>query len=111
MARSSMTMRAYVQRSTVAKDAYRNPLPPSWSALSTTSGFFWSEASDEVINNKTVIVERLKGFLPVGTDITAADRLEKVTDRNGTTIFAGDLEVLSVQRIKTHLEVVVRKAE
>ncbi len=111
MARTSMTMQAYIQRSTVGKDAYRNPLPPSWSALSTTSARFWSTSSQEIIDNKTVIVENLTGLMPLGTDITSSDRLEKITDRNGTTLFAGELDVLSVQRINTHLEIIVRKAE
>lgn len=106
-----MTMRALVQRDqTVTNDAWGHPQAPSWTTLATYACRVWSSARRHVVDgNKDALVEDLRCAFPLGTDVTAADRISSVQDRRGTTLWAGPLEIQALQHKHTHLEAILRR--
>ena len=112
-ARTQMTMRAFIQRdATVTKDAYGHKEAPTFGALATVPCRIWSRSKRERNDTrKFALVEEIRCGMPLGTDVTELDRLEKVTDRLGVTLWAGPLRIDTIQHKHTHIEMNVRGIE
>lgn len=105
--RTRMTMRAYIQRNTGSANAHGHP-DVSFTALSTTPCHAWVDTADtRHTNEKTVSGTRYRGLFPLGTDVTAADQIQKITDRRGTQKFPL-MAIDAVIRRKDHLELRMR---
>jgi hypothetical protein len=79
-----------------------DPLPCFvWSNSSRAS---WSTAQ------KIAMIEQLRAMFALGADVLADDEIASVTDRAGTEIIPGRLQVMGpVQRKHTHLEAALRR--
>lgn len=114
-ARSMMTMRADVERdSGGVDDDWNQPPAAAWAAHITSQPcLFYSKAKREVEgggrNEKIAVVEDLRMSVPLGVDVTERDRVVNVKDRKGTTIFAGPFYIETVQRRRTHLELLLSR--
>lgn len=101
-----MTHRATIERDTSSTaDAWGNPVAPVWAAhLTDLACRVWFDTESEVLDgNKTATVERRKMIVPIGTDVTEADRVAIVEDRLGATLFSGPAGIESVGRRRDHL--------
>lgn len=111
--RSSMTQRCAVERDGAATDDEGNPAAPAWSShiASLSCRFFHGTAEREVIDSdRSVVVEDSRMYVPLGTDITEADRINGVTDRLGNAIHSGLFNIRAVTRRATHLELLLQGA-
>lgn len=110
-ARTRMTMRAYIQRNTASANALGHESVPSWTALSTTPCYAWVDRGDtRHTAEMSAEGERYRAIVPIGTDVTSKDRLEKVTERDDTQLF-GVMYVDAVIRRRDHLELRLRSHE
>jgi len=112
-ARQRMIHRLYVQRNGASADAYGHKKPATWEALSTTPGYVWpvteSTAHDEEM---TRVDGSYRAIVPAGTDVTEADRVQKVEDRADTpTELFGTLYVDAVMRRRGHVMLRLRSHE
>ncbi len=104
-------MRAFFQRNSAGVDAYKQPEPAVWGALSTTPCWTWVKTGDtrhrpEVSQDST----EHRMMIPLGTDVTSDDRVEKVEDRSGTELFP-TVYIDAVLRRRDHLELKLRDHE
>ena len=106
-----MTMRLYLQRNSASVDAFGHPSPPTWGALSTTPGYVWVNREDTLHTNElTAVSGRMEGMVPLGTDVTEQDRVEKVENRADTpTELFGMMYIDAVIRRKNHTELRLRR--
>ena len=109
-----MTRRALVERNTVATtDGYGAKGKPTWTTLhESLPCWFYRQRrpGGEAVRLKgTVVREMLKLMVPLGTDITEADRINGITDRSGNVVEVGILNVTSVLDSHTHLELMLEK--
>lgn len=120
--RVALTHRATIERDVNAfgeADAYGNPLAPSWQthleelpcrawAAGSVQGGGGREIADA---RKTVVVLDRRMVVPLGTDVTEADRVAEVTER-GTVVLAGPMAIEAVLHRPDHIELVLvtRKA-
>ncbi len=105
--RSQMTHRCLIERNTqTGTDPQGNALAPTWSThLSDQACKLWQRPDDEIIDGRrTVVAESIRLVLPVATDVTEADRVNGVTDRRGATVLAGVMNIRSVVKKASHLE-------
>lgn len=112
-ARSTMTMRAYVERNaTSATDAYGHPGVPVFESLSTTPCRVWSkdrkETNDE---NKFALIEDIRCAMPIGTDVTELDQIASIRDRLDAIIWAGPLRIDTIQHKHTHIEMKLKRVQ
>ena len=120
-ARSRMTLRAHVQRSTSpGEDDFGNPLPAEW-AEHIASLPIWVHGSTEkeaVTEETTAVVADLKALVPLGTDITEQDRLggtidgtthDAVVDRQGNTVYPGVLGIEAILWQRSHLQLTLSR--
>jgi hypothetical protein len=110
-ARSRMTHRTTIERyAPGSTDDWGNPSPGSWSTLTAgVACWFWSDAEREAVGpTDTRVVEDARAIMPRGTDVREADRLNGVTERDGTLVRAGLLQIESVVNRRDHLEVLLR---
>lgn len=110
--RQRMTHRALVERTvTTSADAYGDAPAPTWAThIAAMPCFFYVEtgraAGGEAVRQRgTVVAERLRMLAPKGTDVTERDRINGVTDRRGTVIYAGAINIESVTPSHDHLEI------
>lgn len=109
--RQRMIYRAYIQRNGASANTYGHASPGSWSALSTTACFFYirrGDAQHEV--EHSVAENRVRIQVPLGTDVTEDDRVQKVTDRQGVQVI-GLHYIDVVLRRKGHIELRLRRHE
>lgn len=110
-ARSRMTQRALVERATApATDDSGNPGGPvSWAThiAALACWLYGSTAKEAVTEATTAVITDLRLLVPVSADVTEQDRINGVKDRRGTVIAAGVLEIDTVLRKRTHLELSV----
>ena len=102
-----MTQRALVQRATVAgDDDYGNPLPQTWAThLAALACWLYGSTEKEAVSEEaTAVVTDLRLMVPLTADVTEQDRISGVKDRRGTVIEAGILEIDTVLRKRTHLQ-------
>ncbi|RVK81389.1 hypothetical protein CN157_05060 [Sinorhizobium meliloti] len=107
-----LTMRALVERNqATGKDAWGNPVPPSFQPLGTLKCFVWSKLSREIVDgDKTAMIEDMRALFALGADIRQDDEISAVTDAGGATIIDGRLRVEGpVQRKHTHLEAALKR--
>lgn len=104
--RQAMIMRADIQNNTaVTVDAYGNPVPPVWASLSTVACIAYTKVRKEVIDgDKIVLVEDLKALFPLASGVIEAHRIANIKDRLGAVLFAGPLQIRTIQRRRDHLE-------
>lgn len=106
------TMRAVVQRNTATgKDAWGQPVAPTWTTIGTLRCFAWSNQSRELVDgDKTAMVEDMRMMVALGADITENDELTAITDARGNLLIPGRLRVDGpVQRKHTHLEAALKR--
>lgn len=105
-ARSSMIHRAEFQQNTESgTDAYKNPLPPSWGAVTSVACRAYTKVRKEVIDgDKTALIEDLKALFSINASISESDRIANIKDRQGVILFAGPLDIMTIQRRGNHLE-------
>ncbi len=110
-----MTHRALVERNTTtARDGYGAKATPTWSEhIASQPCFFYRErrmSSEEVVRTSGMIRhDMLRLMVPKGTDITEKDRINGVTERDGTVIETGYMNITSVLHSHTHLEIRLEK--
>jgi hypothetical protein len=107
-----LTMRAVVERnSATAKDAWGQPVAPSWSVLGTIRCFAWSNQSRELIDgDKTAMVEDMRMLVGLGADLIEDDEITAITDAKGNVLIPGRLRVEGpVQRKHTHKEAALKR--
>ena len=108
-----MIMRADIQNNTaVTTDAYGNPIPAVWAALSTIPCAAFTKVRREVIDgNKIVLVEDLKALFPLNAVVIEDYRIANIKDRLGVVLFAGPLNIRTIQRRRNHLEVLLDRIQ
>ena len=107
-ARQRMVMRAFLQRNSASADSYGHPLPGTWGALATVACWAW--VVTETVRQQeevSMAAARYRAILPLGTDVTESDRVEKIEDRATTEIY-GAMVIDAVIRRRTHLELRMR---
>jgi len=109
-----MTHRCEIQRNTAAgTDAEGNPVAPTFTTLVASQPCrFWHGSPDrEVIDDdRSVVVEQLRMFMPLNADITEADQIDGVKDRAAVDLHVGVLNIRSVVRRPSHLELELQGA-
>lgn len=113
--RLSLIHRATIQRDqnagTIGTDGF--PETPDWQDhLTGLPCRLWATAGRETVTDRTtvVVVEDLRLFCTVDTDVTTADRLGDVTWR-GDTILAGPVSIRAVLRHLDHLELILVRVD
>ena len=106
-ARTMMVMRATVERdNSSTTDAYGHPVPETWLAhIASQPCRVWSSSRREVNDNrKEVLIESIRCAMPLGADVTEADRITSIKDRRGAELWAGPLRIDTIQHKHTHVE-------
>jgi len=105
-ARQAMVHRLYLQRNAAARDGYVHKSPPDWQALATVAGRVWVATEEtEYDAEVTAVIGRYRGIVPLGTDVTEKDRVEKVLNRADTPTQLFDVMAIdAVIRRKNHVE-------
>jgi hypothetical protein len=109
--RLNLTQRCTIQRdaSAPASDDWSPPADPDWQDhLTDQPCRSWASAGSEAVNDSTnvVVVEDARLLLPLGTDVTARDRVTSVTYRGGT-VQDGPLGIRAVLTHRDHIELVL----
>ena len=108
-----LTMRAQVERDqAVAKDSWGQAVVPDFVPVGDPLPcFVWSNASRELVDDeKSAMVEDLRGMFALGADIAERDELVSVTDRAGAVQHYGRLKVAGPVQFKhNHLEAALRR--
>lgn len=106
--RSRMTQRAFFQEDTATgNDAYGNPVPPVWTAKAgqPVPCFAWVQSREESVREETtVVVQETKCIVPLSAGITEQNRLDRIEDRLGFTLWAGPMNVRAVSNKHNHIE-------
>lgn len=113
-ARQSMIHRADLQIDANAgqTDDYNNPLPENWQAHATVACRVYSKMRKEVIDeDKTALIETIRGLFPLTADVSEAYRISNVKDRLGNVLFAGPLSIDTIVRRKDHLESMLERIQ
>ena len=104
-----MTHRAIIERNAeTGKDPDGHPLPSIWEPYLTLPCRAYTKMRKEVIDgDKTAMIEDLKALFSLkdNDDLSEGYRIANITDRLGAVLFAGPLDILSVQRRSNHFEV------
>tara|TARA_Y100000310_G_scaffold47500_3_gene44074 strand:- start:1045 stop:1392 length:348 start_codon:yes stop_codon:yes gene_type:complete len=109
-ARYRMIHRIFVQRNGASANAYGHTSPQSWAALATVAGYVWvTNETAQHIEEFSQSSARYRAIIPLGTDVTEKDRIEKVEDRaDSPTELFGTMNIDAVIRRKNHLELRMR---
>ncbi len=109
--RTRLTMRAFIQRNSSSVDTWGHKRVSTWGALSTTPCYAW-EPSADIRHKPEVSMEssRFRAMVPLGTDVTRKDRVEKVEDRAATELF-GVMYIDAIVRRRDHLLLKMRDHE
>lgn len=105
-----MTQRATIERDMAAgTDDWGNPLEPVWSThLTGVPCRTWFTTGREVSGpEKTAVVEDRRLIVPLGTDVTEADRVAQIADRQGTVLHSGPIAIEKVGRREDHLDLML----
>ncbi len=105
-ARQRMTMRAIVERDTSSgTDDYGQPVKPAWTTLATVPCWAWSkQCRERVDGNKSALIEDMRALFPLDADVLAGDEIVDITDRLGTVLIAGRIQIETMQRKHDHQE-------
>ena len=109
-ARQRMIHRIFLQRNGASANAYGHKSPPSWAALATVAGYVWVGNEDTRHGDElSQASARYRATVPLGTDVTEKDRIEKVENRADTpTELFGTMVIDAVIRRKNHTELRMR---
>lgn len=105
-----MQHRVYLQRNAASADAYGHKEPASWTALATVAGYVWVVREDTAHDlERTAVETRYRAIVPLDTDVTEKDRIEKVEDRaESPTQLFGTMYIDAVVRRRDHVELRMR---
>ncbi len=105
----TMTHRCTIERRAAgAADAW-GQVPSEWEThLTNVRCRTWADAGREIVEGTTTVtvVEDVRVIVPLGTDVTEADRIASITYRGGTAQ-AGPLGIRAVLARPDHLELVL----
>lgn len=108
-----LTMRALVERNqATTSDTWGQPVAADFvSTGDSVPCFVWSDNSRELVDGaKSAMLEDMRAMFALGADVLEDDEISSVTDRAGTEIIPGRLQVEGpVQRKHTHLEAALRR--
>lgn len=114
-ARKRMTHRVLVERKTEpTRDGYGAGSGATWATLhASLPCFFYRETrtdSNEVDRTRgTIRHDKYRLMVPFGTDLTERDRINGVTERDGTIIESGFMGIAAVDYSHSHVEVRLEK--
>lgn len=99
--RSIFRHRCLIERDAAVKDEFGAEVAADWQPhVEDQPCRYWqrdARGDPEATNaGRTVVVEDIKLFVPLSTDVTAADRIGAVTNRLGAVIAEGPLRIDSV---------------
>lgn len=106
----------YKHRCTIQRDAnagtsneWGNQDSPNWRAhLTDLPCRAWTNAAKEPVDDeKTVVLEDRRVSVVLGTDVTEADRVASITDKQGSTIFDGPMGIEGVLSYSDHMELIL----
>ncbi len=105
-ARLRMTMRAVIERDTATgTDDYGQPVKPAFTALATVPCWAWSKQRRERVDgNKSALIEDMRALFPLDADVLAGDEIVNITNRLGTVLIAGRIQIETMQRKHDHQE-------
>jgi hypothetical protein len=111
-----LTQQAVLERDHATLDEWNQPGPSDWQPLATVAcrHWWWTQGgrgpSHEFTSpDRTVSVDEGGIVIPPDVDVTAIDRVARITDPAGNTILPGPLQILAVLVHETHIELVVRR--
>src|SRR5438132_797565 len=111
-----LTQHVELQRDQATADAYGAETAPNWQSLATVRCRFWwwtqgyrGPAHEGVSPERTVSVGDGGLLVPLGTDVTALDRVADILDAQFNVVQAGPLEIVAVSAQETHIELYVRR--
>lgn len=111
--RARMIHRATVERDAATDtNAYGHAGPPDWQALDDplVCFFYTSRGREAVTAERTAVVDELALLAPLGSDVSERDRINGIEDRAGNSVQSGVLNIRSVLRHHTHLELLLESA-
>lgn len=113
IARSKMVLRATVERNTASgADAYGGDPVPAWGAHLTLACWVYNDSKRLVVDgDKDATIEGLKIMYPLGSDITEADRITVIKDRNSVTLYSANYEINNPVRVHTHMRAELKVVE
>ena len=102
-------MRCDIERDGATIDDWGQSGTPDWAASSQDVPCYvvTQTAREPVSNDRTVVVEDLRLYVNLGTDVVESDRVSNVTER-GELLYSL-LSIEAVLRYPTHLELLVRE--
>ncbi len=111
-ARGKMTMRALVERDTaVGVDDFGNPVKPAFTTHGTFPCWAWSrQRREQVDGDKSALIEDMRAMFPIDADVLAGDEIKQIEDRQGKVLFAGRVQIETMQRHHDHQEAGLERA-
>lgn len=108
MVRHRMTHRALVQRNTTAAtpDTYGNAQAATWvTQISAQPCYYWQPSGQraETQGERNFLAYGHQVVMPLGVDITEADRINGITDRNAGVVSADVFGITAIVRKPDHL--------
>lgn len=90
-------------------DAWGGQKTPEWkNHLTELPCRAWTNAAREPVDEeKTATYEDRRLSVELETDVTEADRIASVTDKNGNTVFAGPMNIEGVLNYPDHMELIL----
>ena len=111
-ARSRMSQRALIQRSTSAgTDDYGNPLPGTWSThIESLPIWLYSSTEREAVSEETTaVVADLRAMVPLDADVTEQDRIAGIVDRAGNVVEPATLGIETVLYQRSHRQLTLSR--
>jgi hypothetical protein len=108
MVRNRMVHRALVQRDPTAAtpDAYGNAQAATWvTHIAAQPCYYWQPSGQrgETQGERNFLVYGHQVLMPLGVDITAADRINGIADRNAGVVSADVFGITAIVRKPDHL--------
>lgn len=117
-------MRCTIQRNTAATDDWGQPGAPGWTDhLTDVACYATVHSGTEIVGSLTgggggettaqvAVLTDMHVYMPEHADVTEKDRIVSITDRQGSVLFAGPLDIKSVDlRPRRLLDVTVRSVK
>jgi hypothetical protein len=109
-----LSQRAVIEREKAATDSFGGKPKAEWATLSIAHCRLWwwkgskgtDKSSSKEVGRPQATIDITGGEMavPLGTDVTAEDRIAKVTTPDGTVLEEGPFRILSVNVYETHIE-------
>lgn len=113
MTTSSFTHRATVQRNTeTGTDAHGQPLVPVWAAHLTLDCRVYTNKKLLIVDgDKQATKANLRIGYRLSEDITRADRITAIKDRNNASLYSETYEIKQITRRRDHFEADLEEIE